>query len=161
MGVVWIQKTDGSLIHIPVEGADVNTPDNALDTPVTTGAIQSVNRCWSNSFEYNHPTLGVFTINLMPPNVTGSCNQCGMCCGHPVADCPDSGGECGYILNTDIGWHVCEFLDIKNWRQWPKANLTTCLKYETILDFSKACAYPPDADEIKPWWTLCGFSEVP
>jgi hypothetical protein len=27
MGVIWLQTSDGKLIHLPVVGSDVNSPD--------------------------------------------------------------------------------------------------------------------------------------
>jgi hypothetical protein len=157
MGKIWLQKTNGALIHLPVVGADVNTPDSAVK--ISVSAVSSVNRCWSNQIVVNHPTYGQFTIDLRPPGIVGSCNQCGQCCSHPLANCPDLGGECGYILHPDLNIHVCQHLTINKWRKWGDPDNTSCSIYASILDSSKGCAYPPDADEIMPWWTSCGFSE--
>lgn len=155
MGKLWLQRTNGKRIHIPVQGADINTPDTAI----TVGTVQAIaaNRCLSQAFQVSHPTYGLVTIDFSNPNLIGSCNQCGMCCTHAITDCPDPGGDCGWPLNTDLNIHMCQHLTITgNWRQWPKAGITECALYSEILDNFKGCAYVPDV--ILPEWTKCGFS---
>ena len=153
MGKIWIQTTDNRLIHLPVVGDNVNSPDGAIRIP--TSIIVNQDRCYGQQIVVNSPQYGSFTIDLRPPGITGSCNQCGQCCGHPVADCPTP-PDCGYVLNEDLNWHVCQYLSIKNWRKWGQAGNTTCYLYESILDHFKGCAYPPKT--IHPWMTGCGYS---
>ena len=153
MGKLWLQRSDGRKIHIPVQGSDINTSDN----PIVVGMVQAVaaNRCLSQPFQIVHPTYGSVTINFSNPNLTGSCNQCGMCCAHPSSGCT---GDCGYVPHAQLPIHHCQYLDIVNRNKWGQANNTSCTLYSEILDNFKGCAYVPDA--IDPWWTGCGFSEV-
>jgi len=157
VGKLWLIRPNGRIFHIPVQGADVNTGQD----PIAVGLVQSIaaNRCLSQPFTVSHPTYGTVTIDFSNPNLTGSCNQCGMCCTHAPGDCPDAGGNCGWPLNTNLNLHMCQYLTITgNWHQWPKAGLTRCSVYSNILGTFKGCAYVPDI--IKPEWTECGFSEA-
>jgi len=154
MGKIWLRTTHGKLIHLPVQGDDVNNPDDPLG--LTTAVMVNQNRCYGQPIVVNHPTLGQFTIDLRPDGITGSCNQCGMCCGHPASDCQWTDlDECGYILNTDLDWHVCQHLVIDKWRKWGDPDNSYCSLYATILDEFKGCAYPPK--RIDPWMTGCGY----
>lgn len=151
MGKLWLQRSDGRRIHIPIQEADVNTPDTAI----LVSNVQAVNRVWSQPIQVAHPTYGTFTIDFSNPNLTGSCNQCGMCCSHLSSGCT---GNCGYIPHAQLPIHHCQHLDIFNRNKWGQANNTQCTLYANILDNFKGCVYVPDV--ILPEWTGCGFSEV-
>lgn len=155
MGHIWLLTSDGRQIHLPVVGDDVNSPDDPIKIP--TSMIMNTNRCWSQPIVVNHPTYGSFTIDLMlDSGLTGSCNQCGQCCGHPIANCLHP-ADCGFVLHEDLQWHVCQYLDIKNWRKFGDAGNTTCTIYDTLLDMFKGCIYPPP---IYAWMTNCGFTVI-
>jgi len=155
MGKVWLETSEGRLIHLTIVEDDFNTPNDPVKIPTSIIGIQ--NRCYGEQIQIVHPTLGSFTINLKPEGVTGSCNQCGMCCGHPVADCPwGSLEQCGYILHEDLQWHVCQHLVIDRWRKWGDPDNSYCELYATILDNFKGCAYPPLHHH--PWMTGCGYT---
>jgi len=151
MGKIWVQVSSGRTIHLPIVEDDVNTADD----PIVLPPMLSVNRCFSEQTIIAHPTLGTITFDFRPPGIIGSCNQCGMCCGHPVEDCPTP-PDCGYILYEDLNWHVCQYLTINKWRKWGEAGNSECSLYADILNQFKGCVYPPD--EIKPHMTGCGYS---
>lgn len=153
MGKVWILKSDGKRFHLPVQGNDVNTPDTAID--VSMVQAMSINRCYSEPIIINHPTFGQFIIDMNREGLTGSCNQCGQCCTHPVGDCP---GNCAWSYRSDIDAHACPYLVVDKVQKFPQAGNTSCSLYATILDDYKGCAYPPDT--VNPLWINCGYSEV-
>lgn len=155
-GKVWIITAYDKIIYLTVQGdVDINTPEDPISMP--SGIM--VDRCFAYPYEVVDPIYGTFYIDLMPSNYTGTCNRCGECCGHPVEDCQwESLEVCGYVLNTNLNWHVCQHLVIDNWHQWGKPNNTTCELYATILDDYKGCAYPPL--HFKSWMTDCGYSIV-
>ena len=154
MGKLWVEKSNGNLIHLNVVGDDVNSPDDVIKVPVNL--ITSVNRCYGEQIIIAPPQLGTVTIDLRPAGITGSCNQCGHCCSHLVADCPHPTGDCGWPYREDINCHACQYLVVDKWRKWPQAGNTSCSLYANILDNFKGCAYPPDV--IKPEWINCGYS---
>ena len=108
MGKIWVQTSSGRTIHLPIVEDDVNTADD----PIVLPEILSVNRCYDSNIQVVHPTLGTITFEFAPLGRTGSCNQCGVCCSHPVADCPHPEGDCGYLPHPDIDFHVCQYLVI-------------------------------------------------
>jgi len=154
MGKIWLEKSGGGLIHLKIQESDYNTPDDPVKIP--TSVVVNQDRCYGEVIAIALPG-GTIHLDLRPEGITGLCNQCGMCCGHPIANCnnPDI---CGYVLHEDLNWHVCQYLDIKNWRKWGQTGNTTCSLYDVILDNFKGCAYPPDQNEIMLWWTSCGYS---
>ncbi len=102
MAKMWLQTSDGKLIHLPIQGVDdFNTPDDPIKIP--TSMIVNQDRCYAEPITIIHPILGSVTIDMKladgRDSITGSCVQCGMCCGHPVSECTLTGpqGECGYI----------------------------------------------------------------
>lgn len=156
MGKIYLQTFDGSRIHLPVVGADVNNPDSV--TFPSVALLGTRNRCYSGTVQVIIPTIGTVTFNFDPPGRTGSCNQCGQCCTHPIASCPDPGGVCGWTVDAGRGIHRCPYLTILP-KGIGKANGTECSLYATILDSFKGCAFfPSQADEILPHMTACGFS---
>jgi len=153
MGKIWLETSDGKLIHLPVVGDDVNTPDDIIKIP--TSLILSMNCCYGQQIIVNSPTYGQFTLDLRPDGITGSCNQCGHCCTHLVSDCP-APSECSWPYRADIDAHVCQHLIIDKVNKWPQANNTSCALYGDILNTYKGCAYPPKV--IKSEWINCGYS---
>lgn len=156
MGKVWLETSDGRLIHLPVVGDDINTPDSVIK--ISTALILDMNRCYGQQIIVNSSTYGQFTLDLRPNGIIGSCNQCGHCCSHLVEDCPTP-PECGWPLRAikshpDV--HACQYLIISKENKWPQANNTSCALYGDILNTYKGCAYPPKV--IKPEWINCGYS---
>ena len=159
MGIVWIEsRQSGKRFHLPVRGDDVNTSDNPIIIP-SLNPIR--NRCFDHDIEVTLPEFGTFTLAIGVDGRTGSCNQCGECCTHPIGNCPDESGNCGYILDTDRGIHKCQHLTIKNPNSLGKANGTSCDLSENILEIYKGCVlWPQNADEFSQmiWLTNCGYS---
>ena len=152
MGKIWVQRSDGRVIHLPIVEDDFNTPDD----PIVLPPVLAVNRCYNQQIQVVHPTLGTITFDFMPPGLTGSCNQCGHCCSHLVEDCPHPTGDCGWPYNADIDAHACQYLTVLKKNKWPQAGNTECSLYADILNTFKGCAYPPDV--IDPLWINCGYS---
>jgi hypothetical protein len=151
MGKCWLETTTGKLIHLPV----VNTPDDPVRIP--TSIILNMNRCYSNQIEILSPTYGAIIFDFMQDSLfTGSCNQCGLCCSHPVGNCPHPTGNCGYLLHPNLDYHVCQHLVIDKWRKWGDIGNTECAIYTDILNQFKGCVWPPDT--IEPHMINCGFS---
>ena len=155
MGKLWVEKSNGNLIHLNVVGNDVNSPDDAIKVPVNL--ISIANRCYGEQIIIATPQLGTITIDLRPPGIIGSCVQCGHCCSHLVANCPRPEG-CGWPYRSDIDAHACQHLVVDKWRKWPEAGNTSCAMHSAILDYSKGCAYPLSIGEINPLWINCGYS---
>ena len=132
MGKIWLQTSDGSLIHLPIVEPDVNTPDSPVKIPVST--ISAADRCLSLNRSVNLSAygLGTVTLNFNPPGRTGSCNQCGQCCVH-----------CVYLkVKTKIG----------------KPNGTECSIRSNIFNVAKGCLlFPQTASEIANC-PACGFT---
>lgn len=132
MGVIWLQTTDNKLIHLPVVGDDVNTPNDTVKIP--TSALKVLDRCMSinKSIDLSTYGFGVVTIRLNPPNRIGTCNQCGQCCV-----------GCTYlVVKTKIG----------------KVNGTVCGVRADILNIAKGCMiFPVTAEDIVNY-PLCGFT---
>jgi len=158
MGKIWLETSSGKLIHLPVQGDDFNSPDDDIRIPATI--MINKNRCYSQPITVSIPGRGTVTIDFMQDSgLTGSCNQCGMCCGHPAGDCQWGSLEaCGYVLNADINWHVCQHLVISNWHKWGAKNNTSCAIYADLINIFKGCIYPPL--HMKPWMTGCGYSVI-
>lgn len=159
MGKIWLQTPDGKQIHLPVVGADVNTPDSPVKIPTTVLVTQ--NRCLSGQVQVTTPT-GTITLDFSAPGRTGSCIQCGQCCTHPIANCPDAGGVCGYVLDSTRGIHKCQYLTINKIQGKDglgKANGTECSIRATILGTFKGCTlFPGRPEEKAAWMTACGFT---
>jgi len=156
MGKIWLQISDGKIIHLPIVEDDVNTADDPIVLP--PGLL--INRCYDSNIQVVHPTFGTITFEFAPSGRTGSCNQCGMCCGHPVADCEWGSLEnCGYILEPNLNWHVCQYLVINKWRKWGDAGNTECSLGADIMNSFKGCTLFPDVPaKIRPYMTSCGYS---
>ena len=154
MGKIWVQTPSGKIIHLPIVEDDVNTADTPIQ--LSTALVAVMNRCYSQPIAIVHPTLGSITFDFRPPGITGSCNQCGQCCSHPVADCLHPTGDCGYPYRADIDAHACQYLTVFKRNKWPQAGNTECSLYADILNQFKGCAYVPDV--IDPKWINCGYS---
>jgi hypothetical protein len=157
MGKVWLETASGRLIHMNVVGDDVNSPDDVVKIP--TSILVSANRCFSGQIQVVSPTHGTIIFDFDEQGRTGSCNQCGTCCGHPVADCVE---PCGYILHEDLNWHVCQHLIIDKWRKWGDPNNSYCGILDDLLNVFKGCTTWPISQAkfntytwIQPY---CGFS---
>ena len=157
MGNIWLQRADGRLIHMPVVGADVNSSEDAVKIPV--GVLTNPERCRDGTVEIVSPTHGSITFDFDVPGRTGSCNQCGSCCTHPVSACMNPGG-CGYILDTNYDVHKCQYLSISpGAKKLGKAGNTECSIRATILDVAKGCALEPSSTSaMYPHMTACGFT---
>jgi hypothetical protein len=162
MGVIWLQTTDGRLIHLPIVEADVNTPDSPVKVPVSSAVSLNVDRCLSGTRTVNLSSFGYGTVTLDfgAPGRSGSCNQCGSCCTHPVATCPMPPANCGYILDTKYNVHKCQYLTINaGTNKLGKPGQTSCSIRTTIFDIAKGCTLEPSKPEhIMPWMTACGFT---
>jgi len=155
MGKIWVQTSNGRIIHLPIVEDDFNTADD----PIILPAMLSINRCYASNIQVVHPTFGTITFEFAPLGRTGSCNQCGVCCSHPVVDCPYPEGGCGYPLHPDLDFHVCQYLIIDRWRKWGQAGNTECSLGTDIMDSTKGCTlFPTVPDEIKSHMTNCGYS---
>lgn len=154
MGKLWLQTTDGELIHVPIVGDDINTPDDPTIVPTSVFST-AANRCLNGQYNVDIPGVGTVTVDLDPPGRTGTCNQCGQCCSHPIASCPDPGENCGYVL---VGaYHQCQHLTVKA-RGIGKSNGTECGIRTTLLNVSKGCVmFPGTASDISNC-PACGFT---
>lgn len=160
MGKIWLRQSGGKLIHMPVVGDDVNDPDNPLEIPAS---VLTLNRCYASNVVVDLSSfgLGIVTVEFEPSGRTGSCVQCGMCCGHPSANCPHPPLDCGYILHSQLNWHVCQYLTIDKWNKWGDPNNSECGIWNTLMDVNKGCTlWPQRAEEIEAWWTGCGYSFI-
>jgi hypothetical protein len=154
---IWLETLSGEKIHMPTTGGDVNSP---RDTNIpSTSLIVTKDRCLDGQHQYVLPYVGTVTIDYDPPGRTGSCDQCGQCCGHPEASCPMPPFNCGYVTNprAPSGWHVCQYLSIAaGANKFGKKSGTECSVRSTIFDISKACTLSPE--ERKTWMTACSFT---
>lgn len=158
MGKIWLETTDGRLIHLPIVGDDFNSPDDAERIP--TSILVNRNRCFSELIEVVSPQYGTITFDFTEPGRTGSCNQCGQCCTHPVDQCP-AGGDCAWPLrqiqnHDDV--HACQHLTIFKDNKWGDPGNTECSIYTDLINTYKGCMYPLTQEKIKPWMFSCGFS---
>ena len=153
MGKIWLETTNGNLIHLPIVGEDFNSPDDAAKIPASI--VINMARGYGEQITIVHPTLGQITLDLRPGGITGECNRCGHCCTHPLSECTNP-PDCGWPYNTDLDLHVCSHLVINRINQWPRKDNTYCDLYADILNVYKGCAYPPKA--INPLWVNCGYS---
>jgi len=159
MGVIWLQRTDGRLIHLPIVGEDFNTPDDAVKIP--TAVVVDRNRCFSGQIQIVSPTYGSFTFDFTETGRTGSCNQCGQCCTHPIEECPDPEGNCGWplrVIKKFPSVHACQHLTIINETKWGQSGNTECSIYTDLINIFKGCMYPLNQSDWRPWMTSCGFS---
>jgi hypothetical protein len=148
MGLIWLQTTDGKLIHLPVVGADINSPEAPVKIPASV-MVTGKNRCMSGQYTINIPTIGSVTINLDPIGRSGDCNQCGQCCTHNIAACVDL--LCGYVVDMVNGVHKCQYLTILTGGNngLGRNNGTECSIRTNILDIFKGCIlFPENASQI-------------
>ena len=152
MGSIYLQTSGGKNIHLPIVGADFNTPDSPVLLNVSV--LGTRNRCYSGQVAIIIPTMGTITFDFDPPGRTGTCNQCGQCCSHPVASCP-SPGKCDFVVVSGI--HRCQYLTVLP-KGIGKANGTECSIRATIFNQLKGCVlFPTTAAQIANC-PACGFS---
>jgi len=157
MGKIWLETTDGRLIHLPVVGDDINTPDDVIRIP--TSVLMNMDRCYDGQIEVVSPTHGTIIFDFEPSGRTGSCNQCGQCCSHPVDACLHPTGDCGYPYRADIDCHACQYLTVFKVNKWGQKDNTECSLRANILNTFKGCTmFPTKPSEIKPHMTNCGYS---
>ena len=53
MGKIWLETTNGKLIHLPIVGDDFNSPDDTIKIP--TAVLVGRNRCFSGTIEIVSP----------------------------------------------------------------------------------------------------------
>ena len=156
MGKIWLQTSDGKLIHLLVEGPDVNTSDSP--TKIPTSVISTTNRCLDHNIVIVHPTYGQITIVFAPANRTGTCNQCGHCCAHLASTCA---GPCGYIEANNPLYHKCQHLtELRgSQRGIGKVGGTECSVCSTILNVCKGCTmFPVTQAELDSYeHPICGY----
>ena len=161
MGKFWLETTDNRLIHLPIVGDDFNSPDDAIRIP--TAVMVNRDRCFSGTIQIVSPQYGTITFDFTEPGRTGSCNQCGQCCTHPVDACPDPAGNCGYPLreiarSPDV--HACQYLTIFKDGKWGDPANTECSIHTDLINTFKGCMLFPSENKMKPHMTSCGFSWV-
>jgi hypothetical protein len=135
----------------------VNSPEDAVKIP--TSILTAGNRAVSGTVQVVTPTHGTITLDFTVPGRTGSCNQCGSCCTHPVADCPIPPDGCGYIYDSQYEVHKCQYLTINSGaKKLGKPGQTECSIYSTLFDNYKGCTHGPQVPEdIWAWMTNCGY----
>lgn len=160
MGNIWIQQSSGRMIHLPIVGPDYNTPDSPQKIPASAVGTALADRCLSGLVQITIPGQGNVTFTFDPPGRTGSCNQCGSCCVHPVGSCPSPTGQCGYILNTKYQVHACQYLEIRPGNnKLHNADGTSCTLRASLADGFKGCLMTPEKpSEMWPWMNNCGFT---
>jgi len=161
MGKIWLETTNNRLIHLPIVGDDFNSPDDAIRIP--TAVMVNRDRCFSGTIQIVSPQYGTITFDFTEPGRTGSCNQCGQCCTHPVDACPDPAGNCGYPLreiarSPDV--HACQYLTIFKDGKWGDPANTECSIHTDLINTFKGCMLFPSENKMKPHMTSCGFSWV-
>ena len=161
MGKIWLETTDNRLIHLPIVEDDFNSPDDAIKIP--TGVMINRDRCFSGTIQIVSPQYGTITFDFTQPGRTGTCNQCGQCCTHPVDACPDPAGNCGYPLreiarSPDV--HACQYLTIFKDGKWGDPANTECSIHTDLINTFKGCMLFPSENKMKPHMTSCGFSWV-
>ena len=159
MGKIWLQTANGHLIHAPIVGDDFNSPDDAIKIPASI--LANKNRCFSGLIEVTDPEYGTVVFDFTEEGRTGSCNQCGQCCTHPIDVCPHPTGDCGWPLREirdHDSVHACQYLTIKNDKKWGNPGNTECSVYTNLIEISKGCIYPLYQSDWKPHMTSCGFT---
>jgi len=158
MGKIWLETTDGRLIHLPIVGDDFNSPDDAIRIP--TGVMINRDRCFSGTIQIVSPQYGTITFDFTQPGRTGTCNQCGQCCTHPADACPNP-GNCRWPLRTIPrmpDFHACQYLTILKANKWGDPANTECSIHTDLINTFKGCMLFPWENEMKPHMTSCGFS---
>jgi len=158
MGKIWLETTDNRLIHLPIVGADFNSPDDAIRIP--TAVLVNRDRCFSGTIQIVSPQYGTITFDFTEDGRTGECNQCGQCCTHPADACPNP-GNCGWPLRTIPrmpDFHACQYLTILKENKWGDPENTECSIYTDLINISKGCMYPLNQPDMRPHMTSCGFS---
>ena len=154
MGKIWVQTSSGRLIHLPIVEDDFNTPDDPVKIPTS---VLSITRHRSGTIQIVSPEHGTVTFDFDVAGRTGSCNECGRCCSHPAGSCSDP--DCGYVLNADLDYHVCQYLTIFKNNKWGLKDNTECSLGTGLINTFKGCTMGPNGpSEMHPHMTNCGFS---
>jgi hypothetical protein len=157
MGTIWLETTNGKLIHIPVVGDDVNTPNDLPRIP--TSVLNTTAYKLSGDVEINVKGCGMVTFDFGVPGRIGQCNRCGQCCTHPIAQCKDSSGTCGYVVDTKYHVHKCQHLIIDGRENsLGTVGRTLCRLRPNILNRYKGCTLAPEQRES--WMVSCSFTFV-
>ena len=97
LGIIWLQTTFGQLIHLPVVGSDVNSPDDQVKIPTSVIGIDAMNKEFSDKIPVDILGKGNVIFDFGVPGRTGSCKRCGKCCG-----------ECQYLIIRPGEQAVCD-----------------------------------------------------
>lgn len=131
MGVIWLQTTKGTLIHLPVVGDDVNAIDDPIKVPTSVIGEYALVVNFSDKITIDVSGIGPVTFDFGAPGRTGVCLRCGQCCSE------------------------CKHLVILNQAGWP--NSAVCDIRMNIFNLAKGCTlFPEKANEIK-LFKSCGY----
>jgi hypothetical protein len=157
MGNIWIQTISGSMIHLPILGPDINTPDSLpkiLESMIPVGSIKSgvITPIVIDGY-------GIIMFDFTAPDRIGACVQCGACCIHPIEHCNNN---CAYVLDIQYNVHKCKYLIINTGEnKLGEPGQTSCSLYTNIISEFKGCLYGPQTKkEMRVWMTNCGFKFV-
>jgi len=154
MPTIWIKDKYGKTFHFTTEIASWEGDFNTPETAIPSSAVVNQNRC-ANSLEIKigQDTL---TMSLAQHGREGECVQCGQCCSHPNALCPDKHGKCGYRHHGKH--HVCEHLIEYPQRGGIGApDGTACRIHKDLLDNFKGCVIWPETPGDIYGKTACGM----
>lgn len=143
MGLRWYLSKFGRRFHLEAAPGYENIPDDAV--PFDT-------------FSHHLDELDLSSIE----DRLGTCNRCGMCCGHPEADCPSPTYDCGWSqrMSKQPGWHFCEQLSSPGGGgNLGNPGKGTCLIWQTLpYEGYKACVYWPDyQSDLDEYFWIDGF----
>lgn len=154
MGVIWVQTSNNKMLHLPIIGPDINTPDSLPKVPASSIPIEELRSgVISPVFVEGY---GIILFNFTAPGRTGSCVQCGSCCTHPVENCP---GQCTYIYDEQYNVHKCQYLIINPGEgKLGEPGQAACSLYSNVIEACKGCLFGPGSiREMMPWMKKCGF----
>ena len=156
MGVIWVQTNEGQLIHLPVLGPDINTPDTLPRISYSLIPIEAIQS--GVIFPLFIEGIGIVMFDFTVPGRVGSCTRCGSCCTHPI-DCCHNQNKCGYIHDLQYNVHKCKHLIINPGdSKLGEPGQTSCAIYGDIINKAKGCLHGPQSKkEIMPWMSRCGF----
>src|SRR3990167_11218580 len=97
LGIIWLQTTNGQLIHLPIVGDDINSPDDLIKIPTSVIGADAINKNFSDKIIVNIPDKGNVIFDFSIPGRSGSCKRCGKCCG-----------DCKYLIIQPNGETICD-----------------------------------------------------